>query len=216
MIEGLRSTSSGRTATAYRDPRVSLVREDGRHYLELTAEQLRRDHPRTAAADRRRFGPPLLAGLLRTLPAAAATPGGVVAQWLPLHAQSLASARMTARTFLDAFPHAQLWLPSVRDAVLIGSERPADDRTRPACCEAYADPRTGDEPAARLPRIAGGAARHVPLGRDGVERWSQGAPPITDEHPRMEFFRHQGGNMNDRDIATLLAVPRPAGPGSAD
>src|SRR4029078_3421871 len=51
-------------------------------------------------------------------------PGGVVAQWLPLHAQSLASARMTARTFLEAFPHAQLWLPSIRDAVLVGSMEP--------------------------------------------------------------------------------------------
>ena len=46
------------------------------------------------------------------------SPGGVVAQWLPLHAQSLASARMSARTFLAAFPHVQLWLPSIRDAVL--------------------------------------------------------------------------------------------------
>ena len=33
-------------------------------------------------------------------------------------------------------------------------------------------------------------------------------PPITDEQPRMEFFRNQGGNMNDREIATLLAVPQ--------
>ena len=31
---------------------------------------------------------------------------------------------MTASTFLEAFPHAMLWLPSVRDAVLVGAREP--------------------------------------------------------------------------------------------
>jgi hypothetical protein len=45
-------------------------------------------------------------------------------------------------------------------------------------------------------------------GRSGLERWVGEAPLITDERPLMEFFRHQGGNMRDRDIATLLVVPQ--------
>jgi hypothetical protein len=31
---------------------------------------------------------------------------------------------------------------------------------------------------------------------------------ITDEHPYMEFFRHQGGNMDDRDIGPLMDIPQ--------
>ena len=44
------------------------------------------------------------------------------------------------------------------------------------------------------------------LDRDGIATWVRDAPTITDEHPWMEFFLHQGGNMKDEDIAPLLAV----------
>ena len=42
-----------------------------------------------------------------------------------------------------------------------------------------------------------------------------GAPRITDEHPRMEFFRNQGANMVDTEIAGLLE-PAQAGWGFVD
>ena len=35
-------------------------------------------------------------------------------------------------------------------------------------------------------------------------------PLVTDEHPLMEFFAHQGGNMNDADIAPLLELEQGA------
>lgn len=46
------------------------------------------------------------------------------------------------------------------------------------------------------------------LDRAGIEAWAADAPPITDERPRMEFFRNQGDNMRDREIATLLEQPQ--------
>ncbi len=46
------------------------------------------------------------------------------------------------------------------------------------------------------------------MDRDGIEQWAAGVSAITDERPLMEFFRHQGGNMDDRDIATLLEPPQ--------
>jgi spermidine synthase len=188
------------------DPRVCLVRDDGRHHLELTSERfdlITVEPP-----------PPIVAGSVHLysldfyrLCRERLRPGGIVAQWLPLHAQSLLSARMTARTFLEAFPHVQLWLPSVRDAVLVGSAEPlVMDLDR--LIEVYGEPRSRanldraylESPEALLATFL--------LDGPGLERWTTGAPVITDERPLMEFFRHQGGNMKDRDIAGLLAVPQ--------
>ena len=46
------------------------------------------------------------------------------------------------------------------------------------------------------------------LDRSGASRWAGDAPVITDEHPWMEFFRNQGGNMTDRDTLSLLQLPQ--------
>jgi spermidine synthase len=193
---------------AYREPRINVIRADGRHFLETTD---------------RRYGvitleppPPMVAGSVHLytrdfyrICRAKLDPGGVLAQWLPLHGQSLASAKATARTFLEAFPYVELWLPSIRDAVLIGSDRPlhldpervraayATTSTRASLTDAYFE-----TPEALL-------ATYL-LDRAGVARWSQGADVITDDRPRIEFFRRYGGTMPDREIATLLEPP--AGP----
>jgi spermidine synthase len=191
---------------AYADPRVRLLEEDGRHYLELSEESfdvVTLEPP-----------PPIVAGSVHLysrefyeLCLEHLNAGGVVAQWLPLHAQSLASARMTARTFLDAFPHVTLWLPSVRDAVLIGTREPLDfDLGR--LFDAYDVPATrANLDAAYLETPETFLATYL-LDRDGIEAWVGDAPAITDDRPLMEFFRHQGGNMSDRDIATLLVPPQ--------
>jgi len=191
---------------AYVDPRVRLLEEDGRHYLELSEESfdvVTLEPP-----------PPIVAGSVHLysrefyeLCLEHLNVGGVVAQWLPLHAQSLASARMTARTFLDAFPHVSLWLPSVRDAVLIGAREPLDfDLGR--LFDAYDVPATrANLDAAYLETPETFLATYL-LDRDGIEAWVGDAPAITDDRPLMEFFRHQGGNMSDRDIATLLVPPQ--------
>jgi spermidine synthase len=193
---------------AYLDPKVRLIHADGRHHLELTKDRydlITLEPP-----------PPIVAGSVhlytldfyrlcrRRLGA-----HGVVAQWLPLHAQSLASARATARTFLEAFPHAQLWLPSIRDAVLLGSDRELawdEGRVR----EAFGSARTrASLEAAYLETPEALAATYL-LDRDGIARWAAGADLVTDDRPTIEFFRSYGRNMTDADIATLLdAGPAP-------
>jgi spermidine synthase len=193
---------------AFEDPRVQLRREDGRHYLELTEESfdvITLEPP-----------PPIVAGSVHLysrdfydLCLEHLDDGGIVAQWLPLHAQSLASARMTARTFLDAFPHVMLWLPSVRDAVLIGAREGLQlDLQR--LIAAYADPTVSTNLDAAFLETPEAFLGTYLLDRDGIEAWAGDAPVITDDRPLMEFFRHQGGNMSDRDIASLLA-PSQAG-----
>jgi spermidine synthase len=184
------------------DPRVRLRRQDGRHFLELSEasyDLITLEPP-----------PPIVAGSVHLysldfyrLCLEHLSEGGVVAQWLPLHAQSLASAQMTAATFLEAFEHVQLWMPSVRDAVLIGSAeelRLPLERLRAA----YRDPRTGANLREALLETPEALLGTYLLDRTGVEAWANGAPTITDEHPRMEFFRNQGRTMVDEEIAGLL------------
>ena len=102
---------------------------------------------------------------------------------------------MTARTFLDAFPHVTLWLPSVRDAVLIGSPDPLrlelDDLS-----DAYATPATRRNLESAYLETAEAFLATYLLDRTGIERWAGDAPVITDEHPLMEFFRHQGSLLS--------------------
>ncbi|HEX4825568.1 MAG TPA: hypothetical protein VFV19_14795 [Candidatus Polarisedimenticolaceae bacterium] len=198
-------TFSRENAEVVRDPRVRLVHDDGRHALALSrvAYGLITVEP----------PPPIVAGSVHLYTRdfyrecrAHLAPGGVVAQWLPLHAQSLDSARALARTFLDAFPHVQLWLPSIRDAVLLGSDRPLRlDAAR--LDAAYANPRTRASLEAAYFETPAALLGTFLQGRDGVAAWSAGADLITDDRPWMEFFHRYGPNMGDREIATLLAPP---------
>jgi spermidine synthase/MFS family permease len=188
--------------SAIHDPKVNIVHADGRHFLELSD---------------RRYGvitveppPPIVAGSVHLytldfyrLCRAHLEPGGVVAQWLPLHSQSLASAQATARTFLEAFPYAQLWQPSIRDAVLIGSDRPlrlGRDRLRAV----YAVPLTKESLTSAYLETPEALLGTYLLDRDGIARWAGNADVITDDRPWIEFFRRYGANMRDPEIGTLL------------
>lgn len=195
---------------AWREPQVRLVHGDGRRFLERTGE---------------RFGfvtveppPPIVAGAssLYSLDFYRACkrrlePGGVVAQWLPLHAQSLRSARMAARTFLEAFPFVQLWLPSVRDAVLVGSDEPlalSAERLE----EAYREPKTAASLRRAYLETPEALLATFLLDREGIERWAGDARVVTDDRPLMEFFRASGPNMKDEEIAGLLEIPQAGRP----
>ncbi len=191
---------------AYRDPKVRVIHADGRHRLETVETRydlITLEPP-----------PPIVAGSVHLytrefyrLCRKRLVPGGVVAQWLPLHAQSLASAKATAATFAEAFPYAQLWLPSVRDAVLIGSDRPLTlppDRLSAA----YREPASRESLESAYFESPEALAGTFLLDRAGIVRWSEGATIVTDDRPSIEFFKRYGATMSDAEIATLLAIPR--------
>jgi spermidine synthase len=214
-VLGALPTFKTENRAAYRDPKVTLIHADGRHWLELTS--------RTYGLITLEPPPPIVAGSVHlytrdfyALCRKHLAPGGVVAQWLPLHAQSLDSAKATARTFVDGFPYAVLWLPSVRDAVLIGSDRPLrldPERLRAA----YADPATRASLEAAYFETPEALLGTFLLDRDGILRWSQGADLITDDRPTIEFFRRYGRTMSDREILTLLdQAPAPLDPAWGD
>ena len=50
---------------------------------------------------------------------------GIAVQWLPFHLLSDAEMKMTARTFMQAFPHSTLWLSPLKyHGLLVGSMKP--------------------------------------------------------------------------------------------
>ncbi len=205
VLSGLRFFAA-ENERADRDARVRLVHADGRHFLERTDS--------TFDAITLEPPPPIVAGSSHlysldfyALARRHLVPGGVLVQWLPLHAQSLVSARMTARTFLDEFPSVQLWLPSIRDAVLVGSDRPLGMDAR-RVLDAYGTQRTRASLARAYLETPEAFLATLLLDREGVERFAGSAPEITDERPRSEFFRSLGPNMTDREIAPLFELPQ--------
>ena len=131
-------------------------------------------------------------------------PGGLVAQWLPLHDQSELEVRMLARTFLDEFPHAVLFLPVATEGILIGSPDPID--VDPAdLAERMGRPAVREDLAAiGIPDAASLLATFLMDARD-LHRYSRLAPPLIDDRPLSDFFLDLPPAMGTTEVEWLLA-----------
>ena len=96
----------------FEDPRVQLVFDDARHFLQTTDEKfdiITSDpiHPwiRGAAT--------LYSLEYLTLAKNHLTPGGVVTQWIPLYETDVRSVKSEIGTFAKAFPDTTLWNPDL-------------------------------------------------------------------------------------------------------
>jgi spermidine synthase len=188
-------------------PKVELFVEDGRHVLLASDAQwgfvtLEPPPPRDSG----------VVSLYTTdfyeLARSRLVPGGVVAQWVPLHSQSLAEIEMLVASFLEVFPHVIGFLPVERELLLIGSDEPlARDlgllQSRLASAEAEASlAPIGLDDAAAL------AATAV-ADRELLEEFADGAPLITDDRPRVEYFARYGKRPALDDVSALISRPMP-------
>jgi spermidine synthase len=165
------------------DPRVSLIKGDGRNYLLLT-----RDKYDVISCDPTH--PLLGCGTLYTreffeLCRRRLNPGGVVCQYLPLHKISLSDFEAILRTFHDVFPNASLWI-GFSHAVMAGRVEPgsidyaslARQFARPAVRSTLAQVNLGT-PAELLGCLI--------LDKVAVGRFVLGSRINTDRHPVVEF-----------------------------
>jgi spermidine synthase len=177
--------------------RIRLIRQDGRNHLLHTDERydaIIGDATHPASAD---------SWLLYTrefyeLCASRLAPGGVVAQWLPLHGLTASDYRTILRTFGGVFPHASLWLTPGYSVLVAtpGPLRPDLERLRGA----LADPgvRAGlaevglDDPVSLLGTLA--------LDARALERFAGAGPVNTDDLPHSGLGDRTRGN-------TLHGVP---------
>ncbi len=112
---------------------------------------------------------------------------GLVAQWLPFHLLSDAEMRMTARTFLEVFPHSTLWFSPIRHhAVLIGTKQPLridyqalERKLRLPAVRSELDPMNVTSPIDFLGLFA--------MGEDALHEYADDARLNTDDHPYLEF-----------------------------
>ena len=167
------------------DPRVEIRLEDGRRELLRSSEQydiITLEPP-----------PPSAAGVVNLysrdfyeLARTRLRPGGLLAQWWPLATQNDEDSRAMVRSLLDAFPHATLWTTEFHEMLLVGSEEPIElDATRIA--SRYNQP----EVAAAFREVGIGSPAALlatwVTDRQGLESYAGDTPPVTDDHPRIEY-----------------------------
>src|SRR5262249_52767219 len=128
-------------------------------------------------------------------------------QWFPLPTQNEDDARTLVRTFLDVFPEVSLWTTEAHETLLVGSREPLviDARTlaarfaQPEVRRLLAEVGIAD-PAALL-------ATYV-TDRAGLEAFVAGAPPVTDDRPRLEYAGLPRAGEFSRVQERLLALQR--------
>ena len=165
------------------DPRVRLVREDGRHYLRTRREQfdiITAEPP-----------PPVIAGVVNLYTreyfmalAERLAPGGLATYWLPVSQLDPSGARAVIAAFCHAFPDCTLWVGIHYDWILMGGR---EFKHRPGA-QHFA--RLWRDPVA-APRIAAnGFEQPAQLGAaflaDAAQlrRWYGATPELTDDHPK--------------------------------
>jgi spermidine synthase len=177
------------TAGLYKDPRVRLIAEDGRNFLQATPERYD-----VIISDL--FVPwEARAGSLYSLEHFVSArdhlkPGGLFAQWLPLYQLSRREFDIVANTMLQVFPHVTVWRGDLSamapTLALVGrlDDQPLDPemvvRRLKAVGEPYIVVATGPRASPLLWSYAG----NLSLGRGLVAH----APLNTDDRPLIEYL----------------------------
>jgi len=166
-----------------RDPRVRLVKEDGRHFLRTRREQfdiITAEPP-----------PPVIAGVVNLYTkeyfaalAERLAPGGLATYWLPVLQFDPAGAKAVTAAFCEAFPDCTLWVGGRYDWILMGGR---DFRHQPGTRH-FA--RLWRDPLAGLRLVADGFEHPAQLGAafladaTQLRQWVGATLPVTDDRPK--------------------------------
>ncbi len=171
---------------ALNNPKINIVFQDGRNFLLTTSRRYdvitaEPPPPRTA------FTVNLYTREYYELTKKRIKPGGIVAQWIPLHSQSEEEVYRHFKTFRDVFPHAMGWMSVAKEILIIGSDQPiALDFEK--IKNRLSDPKLNSDfkkleisnPYAFLSSIW--------LFEKQIDRLSLGRPIISDNRPSIEFY----------------------------
>ena len=175
---------------ALNNPKINIVLQDGRNFLLTT--QKRYDvitgeppPPRTA------FTVNLYTKDFYQAAKDRLKPGGLMAQWIPLHSQSAREVDMHFKTFLSVFPHAIGWMSVANEILIIGSDQPIqidfkklkERLAEPPVAQAMRDIHIPD---------ATSLLSNIWFLEEEMQRLSADQPMITDNRPRIEFYLDYG------------------------
>jgi spermidine synthase len=196
-----------------RDPRVRLLREDGRNLIARTPDR----YDIIALEVGQVFRPGVASFYTADFYQRARQrlrPGGLVCQFVPLHFLDVPLLRSVVATFLDAFPNSVLWY-NTAELLLIGSpDRPAtirDARLRAL----LSDPRI----RADLAYSQWGGRPHwlnqrhaflagMLCGSRGLAALSAGAPRLRDDRPVLEYAAAEIEESAPAELPALALVER--------
>jgi spermidine synthase len=185
------------------DPRITLRLRDGRHELLRTTQRydlITLEPP-----------PPDAAGVVNLYSSDfyricrdRLAPHGLLAQWWPL-AVGDDDSRSLVQSVLDVFPYVTLWTTEVHEMMLVASREPIV-LVAPRLTARFEAPRVREALA------QGGIASPAALlatyvtDRAGLERFAAGAPPVTDDDPRLEYAGWGQAGGFDRVVSHVFSV----------
>ena len=175
---------------AVHNPKVNIVLQDGRNFLLTTQKKYgvitgEPPPPRTA------FTVNLYTQDFYEAARDRLQPGGLMAQWIPLHSQSADEVDMHFKTFLSVFPHAIAWLPVANEILIIGSDQPIQidfqklkaRMAEPGVAQAMRD--------ILIPDVYS-LLSNIWFLEEEMQKLSENQPTITDNRPRIEFYLDYG------------------------
>ena len=183
------------------DPRVELIFDDARHYLQTTTEKF--DVITTDPIHPWVRGAATLYSLeYLEIAREHLNPGGIVTQWVPLYETDVRSVKSELATFAQVFPDTTLWNPDLLeegyDLVALGrvAEQPIS--------EAAIDARLAAAPRVRaaldevLLKSAGAIfGTYAGRGRD-LQPWLAGAEINRERHLRLQYLAGLAANVDQR------------------
>ena len=175
---------------ALKNPKINYIIQDGRNHLLTTHKRYdvitsEPPPPRTA------FTVNLYTREYYQLQKNRLKPGGIAAQWIPLHSQGEAEVDMHFKTFRSVFPYTMGWMSVANEILIIGSDQPIQidfnklkvRLEEPEIKKALAD--------IEIPNIFSFLS-NIWLLDEQIQALGEGHPLITDNHPAIEFYLDLG------------------------
>ena len=172
------------------NPKVNFIIQDGRNHL-LTTRKLYDVITSEPPPPRTAFTVNLYTQEYYELQKSKLKPGGIAAQWIPLHSQGEKEVAMHFKTFQSVFPYTMGWLSVANEILIIGSDQPIkidfnklNERLQePEIKKALKD--------IEIPDIFSFLS-NIWLLNEQVVKLGKGYPLITDNHPAIEFYLELG------------------------
>ena len=183
------------------DPRVQLIFDDARHFLQTTDERF--DIITTDPIHPWVRGAATLYSLeYLQLARAHLNPGGVVTQWIPLYETDVASAKSEIATFAQVFPDTTLWNPDLLeegyDLVALGRVEPAPiSETAIAARMNASDAVRESLSEVTLETAAAVISTYAGRGRD-LAPWLADAQINRERHLRLQYLAGLAANTDQR------------------
>ena len=172
------------------NPKVNFVIQDGRNHL-LTTHKFYDVITSEPPPPRTAFTVNLYTKEYYELQKRKLKPGGISAQWIPLHSQGEEEVAMHFKTFQSVFPYTMGWLSVANEILIIGSDQPIkidfnklNERLQePKIKKALKDIEISD---------IFSFLSNIWLLNEQVVKLGEGYPLITDNHPAIEFYLELG------------------------